>query len=160
MRDTARADFVTSLNPDRRLFFAKLREPSFINQRLIGLRLKRGNKDLIHALLNTVFEMFVIEGLGFGRGLGVLDISKDNFEKTYMPDPKQISEKDANMIIKAFTKIETRNVLSVEEELAAADRKAFDKLVLRVLNIEDYYDRIKDSVLSMQRTRLSVNGGS
>jgi len=156
MKDTARADFVTSLNPDRRLFFAKLAESSFINQRLIGLRLKKGNKELVHALLNAVFEMFCIEGLGFGRGLGALDISKDNFERTYILNPERISEENARLIIEAFEKMKSRNVLSVEDELASADREAFDKLVLSSLGIESYYNRIKDSVLSMQRARLSV----
>jgi hypothetical protein len=156
MKDISHADFVTSLNPGRRLFFAKLAASSFINQRLIGLQLKKGNKDLLHALLNTVFEMFTIEGLGFGRGLGALDMSKDNFEKTYILNPELISETDIAAILGAFECMKSRNVLSVEDELASADREKFDRLVLGVLGIEDYYERIKESVLSMQRTRLSV----
>jgi hypothetical protein len=156
MKDTSRADFVTSLNPDRRLFFAMFAEPSFINQRLIGLRLKRGNKDLIHALLNSVFEMFCIEGLGFGRGLGVLDMNKDNFERTYIFNPELINENNARQIIEMFRYMKNRNVLTVEEELKAADRENFDRLILRSLNIEDYYVRIRNSVLSMQKTRFAA----
>ncbi|KRG12683.1 hypothetical protein ACA29_11005 [Lederbergia galactosidilytica] len=73
MKDTATADICTTMNPDQRLFFAKFDEPTFINQRLIGLKQKSNYQDieLYHALLNSIIGMFYIEAIGFGRGYSV-----------------------------------------------------------------------------------------
>jgi hypothetical protein len=156
MKDTSRADFVTSLNPNKRLFIATFEEPAFVNQRLIALNLINGNKELVHALLNSVFEMFVIEATGFGRGLGALDLSADNFKKTYMLNPALVDANDANSIVDLFERIKERGVLDTEAELTSTEREEFDKAVLTALGIEEYHEQIKNSLLSMQKARLSV----
>ena len=65
------AEIFTMMNPDDRMFYAKFNSPTFINQRLIGLKRKRtsDNLDLLHALLNSMLSLFYIEAVGFGRGL-------------------------------------------------------------------------------------------
>src|SRR5690606_18770634 len=77
MRDTTVADLVLTINPDKRLFVAKLRERSFVNQRLIRFSRRTASVDveLCHALMNSLLGVFYIEALGFGRGLGVLDLN-------------------------------------------------------------------------------------
>jgi len=77
MPDAALADLVTTLNPERRIFIAKMRARSFVNQRLIRFSLRDValDLDLQHALLNSCIGVFFIEALGFGRGLGALDLS-------------------------------------------------------------------------------------
>ena len=77
MHDTEMADFVTSVNPDKRIFISRLNEKSFVNQRLIRFTSLKFDTDLelSHALLNSLMGIFFIEALGFGRGLGALDIS-------------------------------------------------------------------------------------
>jgi hypothetical protein len=157
MKNESRVDFVTSLNPNKRLFVAVFEEPTFVNQRLIGLCLANDEKkESIHALLNSILEMFVIEATGFGRGMGALDLSVDNFRKTYMLNPELIDEDNEKEILCLFDKINNRDVLDTEDEIAADDRIAFDSAVFRAFGIEDYHERIIESLLSMQRTRLSV----
>jgi len=156
MSDAGRADIVTTMNPETRFFYAAFDTPTFINQRLIGLKYKTAvNRELCHALLNTMLSMFLIEFSGFGRGLGVLDINKSSISSSYMLNPALITEA-ADEIITAFSVLKNRTIKPTEEELRQADRIAFDRAVLRAYGIENLYDSIKNSLLSMQRTRLSV----
>lgn len=158
MRDTNTADIITTMNPDRRLFFAKFEEPTFINQRLIGLKRKEGYDDihLYHALLNSILGMFYIEAVGFGRGLGALDISSTTIRNALMLDPLLVLNEQRRDILDAFEPLLHRNVATTEEELTLHDRKNFDMVVLSAYGIDKYYDQIKSSLLSMQRMRLSV----
>ena len=153
-----RADLVTSKNPDRRLFIAELKESVIVDQRLIAMKYKKTvcNKELVFALLNSIYGMFVIEANGFGRGQGVLDISKTRFEKVYMINPNIISENDAEEIIELFQKLKMRNVLNVQDELEMQDREKFDRKVLKSIGCEDLYEKIKKSILSMQHTRHDI----
>lgn len=155
MPSSNRADLITSENPDKRLFIAELKESVLVDQRLIAMRFKETvcNKELIFALLNSIYGMFAIEANGFGRGQGVLDISKTRFEKVYMINPNFFSKEDANEIIELFQKLKSRKVLNVQEELEMKDREAFDRKVLRSIGCEHLYEKIKESILSMQRTR-------
>jgi len=153
-----RADLVTSENPDKRLFIAELNESVIVDQRLIAMKYKDSvaNKELVFALLNSIYGMFAIEANGFGRGQGVLDISKTGFQKICMINPELISKEDAAEIIALFSKIKNRNVMEIEDELMNADRQAFDKKVLQSIGHEELYDCIKESLLSMQHTRHCV----
>ena len=158
MSASNRADLVTSENPDRRLFNAELKESVIVDQRLIAMKYKKTvcNKELVFALLNSIYGMFVIEANGFGRGQGVLDISKTRFEKVYMINPNIISENDAEEIIELFQKLKMRNVLNVQDELEMQDREKFDRKVLKSIGCEDLYEKIKKSILSMQHTRHDI----
>ncbi|MFI3202665.1 MAG: hypothetical protein R3Y54_14305, partial [Eubacteriales bacterium] len=159
MQDTSTAEIVTMMNPDKRLFFAKFSSPTFINQRLIGFRQNTDYTDieLSHALLNSIIGMFYIEAVGFGRGLGVLDINKASISKSFMLNPNNVSQKDRDNIIAKFASLINREIMSTEEELDATDRIEFDNAVLSAFGIESYYGKIKHSLLSMQQARRSVN---
>lgn len=158
MKDTNVADIVTTMNPDRRLFFAKFEAPSFINQRLIGLKTTADypDIDLYHALLNSLLGMFYIEAVGFGRGLGALDISSTTIRNAYMLKPNIIDDQQRECILEKFDALLRRDVYSTERELSETDRIEFDHEVLRAYGIEQYYNDIKNSLLSMQRMRLGV----
>lgn len=158
MPSTNRADLVTSENPDKRLFIAELSESVLVDQRLIAMKYKDSvaNRDLVFALLNSLYGMFAIEANGFGRGQGVLDISKTGFQKIYMINPKLISKEDSEEIIELFSKIKNRDVMDIQDELSNKDRQAFDKKVLQSIGHEELYDCIKESLLSMQHTRHCV----
>lgn len=131
MRDTNTADIVTTMNPDRRLFFAKFEEPTFINQRLIGLKRKDGHDELslYHALLNSVLGMFYIEAVGFGRGLGALDISSTTIRNALMLKPSLLTAEQKRIILDKFKLLLQRDVLPTVRELAAEDRTEFDLAV-------------------------------
>lgn len=158
LQDNEIAEVFTMMNPDQRLFFARFETPSFVNQRLIGLTHNAAypDEELNHALLNSMFTMFYIEASGFGRGLGVLDVNKDSISKCYMLNPKLVSKENREKIIKAFDKLKARKIMKVADELHDETRLAFEHTVLSSFGIDEYFDKIKASLLSMQETRATV----
>lgn len=158
LKDNEIAEIFTIMNPDKRLFFAKFETPSFLNQRLIGLTHKDNYSDLElnHALLNSMFTMFCIEASGFGRGLGVLDINKDNIANCYMLNPKLINSINRQKILDSFEKIKRRNIMPVYDELNDPLRIEFEHEILRCFGIDKYFDKIKFSLLSMQEVRATA----
>ncbi len=158
MDDATKADFVTAINPDKRLFVSMFEESTFVDQRFTRMLIKDVNisKELLHALLNSLFGMFAIEAIGFGRGLGVLDASSTKLRNMYMINPKIISNIDALEIVELFQRIKNRNVMDTEEELKDVDRERFDRKILSAIGHEELYDAIKGSLLSMQCTRHTV----
>ena len=103
-----------------------------------------------------MFTMFYIEASGFGRGLGVLDVNKDSIANCYMLDPKQVRDDDRKKILAAFEKVKSRKIKKVSEELEDESRLAFEHEVLRSFGIDEYFNKIKNSLLSMQETRATV----
>lgn len=158
MRDTSMAEFVTGMNPDKRLFVAKFDQPAFVNQRLISLtrRSRQVDADLLHALLNSVLTMFYIEAIGFGRGLGALDINATNIKGIRILDPALLSPAQKEAVLTAFAPLRQRDVFNTPTELAQPDRIRFDRTVLAAYGIEPYYGRIKETLLSMQQSRHSA----
>ncbi len=148
----------TGMNPGERLFYGRFDEPTIINQRLIGLIEvdKEIDIDLMHALLNSMLGMFYIEAVGFGRGEGVLDISKDNLGKGYMLDPEKISNECREKIINAFNKLKSRDIKPLREELEELDRICFEHTVLKAFGIDSYYDKIKHTIIDMQKNRIDI----
>lgn len=159
MLDTSKLPYLfTGMNPDERIFFGKFKEPTFINQRLIGLIAhdKNTDIDLCHALLNSMIGMFYIEAIGFGRGLGALDFSKDNLEKMLILNPQLLNKEQKDNILKAFEPLLIREILNTKEELKQEDRINFEHTVLKAFGIDDYFDKIKSSLLSIQKVRLNA----
>ncbi|SHJ86883.1 Type I restriction-modification system, DNA methylase subunit [Hathewaya proteolytica DSM 3090] len=147
------------INPDERLFFSKAPYPVFFDQRLTGLVRNNNNDDLsiLVAMLNSILGIFYIEAIGFGRGLGVLDINKSKVEERFrMLNPQLISEDDKENIKDLYNKLEARGVKPIMDELSQNDRINFDKAVLRAFGLEEYYDRIKISLLQLFKIRKSV----
>lgn len=159
MRQNEIADFYTIMNPDNRIFFGKFENPTFINQRLIGFSAIDTNVDLelMHALMNNMLMKFFVEALGFGRGLGVLDINKDKLAKCLILNPKLLTQDLINSIKKCFRKICLKPILTIDEELNDSDWIEYNKLVLRAYGIEDYYTSIARSLISLRNVRKAVN---
>lgn len=152
------ADIFTMMNPDNRLFFGRCETPTFINQRLIGLKLIKPEADieLLHALLNSILMKFYIEAIGFGRGLGVLDMNKESISKCYMLNPDLLSTEDRIDIKNAFNTIIEKGIKDVELELADDDWRHFNITVLKAFGIENYYDKILKSLLSLRKVRKTA----
>lgn len=153
-----KATIITGMNPDKRLFFARFKEPSCINQRLIGFKPKNPNLDIdiCHALLNSIAGMFYIEAIGFERGQGALDLSKDKVEDSFILNPNLLSNKQKKDILVAFGSLLKRKILPVEQELQQVDRYNFDIAVLKAYGMESIYSEIKDCLLAMMKVRLGV----
>jgi len=152
------AEIFTMMNPDDRMFYAKFNQPTFINQRLIGLKRIRttDNLDLLHALLNSILSLFYIEAVGFGRGLGALDINKDSISRCYLLNPALLTEKQKAGILEKFAALTARGIIDINQEFYDPVRREFDTVVLNAFGIGDYYDRIVDSLKAMRRIRKAV----
>lgn len=159
MSPSTMADMVISMNPFHRLFVAKLEQRSFVNQRLIRFTKKRGNinVDLCHALLNSLIGLFYIEAIGFGRGLGALDLSATNIKNSlFMLNPAQLNQEQINNIITSFNVLKQRDVLPITEELEQEDRNRFDDLVLEAFGISEFKQQIKQALIQLYNIRLSA----
>lgn len=159
MKAETQADFVLGMNPEDRIFVARMRERGFVDQRLIRLSAKPAaiDLDLAHALLNTSLGLFLIEAAGFGRGLGALDLSATKIKNNLLIfDPTAIGATEKAEIIKAFAPVAGRKVLPIADEMAAKDRAALDEAVLSALGQDAMADAIRQSLLDMYRIRKSV----
>lgn len=161
MKTDNMADFVANVNYDRSLFIARFNTRSFIDQRMIGLSVKSiyqgENKDLFLALLNSVISMFFIESLGFGRGLGALDLRATKFSNCFrVLNPDLLSEDQKYQIILAFEPIKRRARLPLEQEIVQSDRIRFEDILFASFGITKYYASIRDSLLHLYRIRFAV----
>jgi len=158
MSASSMAEIVMSLGFGDRLFISKLAEPAFVDQRLIRINSVDGvDLDLCHALLNSAIGMFIIEGMGFGRGQGVLDLNKDRMGKfMHMLDPAQLDAAQAQGIKDAFAPLLTREILDVADELEEDDRRNFDDAVLEAFGLTIERDAIYDSLLTLLAIRQTA----
>ncbi len=161
MKAETMADLVLSMNWDKRLFVARLEEPAFVNQRLIRFTVREGvNVSLIHALLNTTLSLFLIESVGFGKGLGALDLNATNIKnKLHILDPSHLNQEQVHQILKAFEPLLKRNVMSYQDELKQTDRQHFDKVVLETFSLGDVQQDISDALLTLVEMRQAVRNG-
>jgi hypothetical protein len=152
------AEIFTMMNPDDRMFYAKFNQPTFINQRLIGLKRKRVTDDLnlLHALLNSILSLFYIEAVGFGRGLGVLDINKGSISKCYMLNPDLLNREQKIDIMENFETLMSRGIVDINQDMEDSVRREFDMAVLNAFGIGRYFDNIISSLKAMRKVRKAV----
>lgn len=159
MKPDRQADFVTSINPDERLFVARMTPRSFVDQRLIALtaRSEALDGDLAHALMNSTLTMFLIEAAGFGRGLSALDLSKNRVAAVLrIPDPSRIGRENRDRIVAAFRPMLERSVLPLPDELDSDDRRELDGAILGTLGLAAHTDAIRASLLTLYGIRKAV----
>ena len=159
MKPDRQADFVTSINPDERLFVARMTPRSFVDQRLIALTARSDalDGDLAHALMNSTLTMFLIEAAGFGRRLSALDLSKNRVAAVLrIPDPTRIGRENRDRIVTAFRPMLDRCVLPVPDELDSGDRRELDEAILGTLGLAAHADAIRASLLTLYGIRKAV----
>jgi tRNA1(Val) A37 N6-methylase TrmN6 len=158
MKASSMAEIVMSLGYGDRLFISRLNQPAFVDQRLIRVNSKDGvDLELCHALLNCTIGLFMIEGIGFGRGQGVLDLNKDRMEKfMHMLDPSQLNESSVLSIKEAFEPLLKREIFDVVDELEQPDRKHFDNTVLKAYGLNISREIICDSLLALLSIRQAA----
>ncbi|MDH7803765.1 MULTISPECIES: N-6 DNA methylase [unclassified Rhizobium] len=153
------SELVMSIAYGDRLFVARLNPPAFVDQRLVRLDpIKKVEIDLCHALLNSTIGMFLIEGLGFGRGLGALDLNKDRIEG-YMQilDPSKIGAEEKKSIIDSFSHVLGREILCVADELEQDDRRKLDEAIISAFKLDIDLDTLYESLLVLVEIRLTAN---
>lgn len=132
-------EFAMALNPFRILAVYRAEKSVFMNQRLIRLKLRAGDPELFHALLNSAFGMLAQEFLGFGRGQGVLDLRVESVKNDMrMLDPSKISSESAQTIKQKFRSLASRDPLPIFEELEQKDRLNFETAVLQAFGLESH----------------------
>jgi hypothetical protein len=153
------SDLVLFINYGDRLFAGRVNPPAFSDQRLVPLKpINEVDIELYHAVMNSAISMFIIEGMGFGRGLGVLDLSSERI-KQYMHilDISTLSSESVQAIKDSFLPLTIRAIMtSVADELEQADRIAFDDTILLVFNINVNRQTIYDSLLALVEIRLTA----
>ncbi|HIP11272.1 MAG TPA: SAM-dependent DNA methyltransferase [Arcobacter sp.] len=160
MNDSTMADLVASMNFSQRIFIAKFDIRSFVDQRITRFTAREADLDieLTHALLNSILGIFFIESLGFGRGLGVLDLSSTRMKKFLrMLNPELLTQDQATSIKEKFSIVRNRNVKPILEELITPDRIEFEDVVLDAFDITHLKEQILNSFLYLYNMRTSVN---
>lgn len=159
MRAETITDLVMFLAYGDRLFVARVNPPAFADQRLVRLDpITNVDIDLCHALLNSTITMFIIEGLGFGRGLGALDLNKDRIEDyMHILDPSKLNQEGIENIKAKFAPLLTREILNIADELEQTDRQEFDDAVIEAFNLNITREYIYNSLLSLVEIRLTAN---
>ena len=152
-------DLVLFINYFQRIFAGRVDPPAFVDQRLIRLSPRIDlDIELLHAILNCSISLFIIEGMGFGRGAGALDLSKDRIEEfMHILNPELLSEESILEIKRAFIPLLNRDILEIADELEQPDRQFFDETVIRSFNLNVDRNLIYDSLLSLVEIRLTAN---
>ena len=159
-KPTAFANLIVSINPDERIFVAKLSKQSLVNQRLISFSSIKKNVDidLCHALLNSLLGIFFLEGQGFGRGMGVLDLNSTKLANNLsILNPDLLKEQDKQNIINLFKPILAREIYPLPKELIMEDRIIFEEAILNSYAIIGIKEDVKNALLKMYQIRKSVN---
>ncbi len=152
-------EFVVPMGYGSRLYVGRLNPPAFVDQRLIALNAADGaDTDLMHALLNSTIGLVMIEAIGFGRGLGVLDLNKDRIEKClHILDPDALNRQSRDNIVIAFQPLIDRKILEVADELDQDDRIAFDEVILDAFGIVVPREAIYDTLRALTEIRQAVD---
>jgi hypothetical protein len=158
MKADGLADIVMPLNFGYRLFISRLNPPSFVNQRLVCFSAVDDiDIGLCHALLNSAISLFMIEGMGFGRGQGALDLHKDRIENLmHMLDPALLDCEQANKIKASFSRLQTRDILEIADELDQPDRIDFDDIVIESFGLTVSREQIYESLLKLVGIRQTA----
>ena len=159
MRSDSLTELVMFINYGERLFVGRLLPAAFVDQRMVRLIPKQDGVDidLCHALMNSSIGLFLLEGLGFGRGLGALDLNKDRLESyMHMLNPNVVAGHGRDSIVSAFAPLTGRTLLPVADELEQPDRQTFDRVVLAAFGLELSLERVYESLLGLVEIRRTV----
>ena len=158
MKLTETADFIVSMNIYKRLCVHRFETPAFVNQRLIRFAVKnKADINILHALLNSVIGMFLLEAAGFGRGLSALDLNATKLAKQlHMLNHQTISLHHKTNILDLFKPLLARDVLDLPQELASADRQRFDDAVLQAYGFGSLRNEIYQSLLALYNIRQTA----
>ncbi|WP_242929026.1 N-6 DNA methylase [Pontibacter vulgaris] len=160
MKDNTVADLVGTINYGETLFIAKMEQRSFVNQRLIRFTSTKNDLDidLIHALMNSYIGIFYIEALGFGRGMGALDLSSTKVrDNLYLLNAENLTSQEKIDIKTAFAALCSREINKVPAEVELNDRKHFEQTVAKAYGLEKEWDKIKESLLDLHNIRMCVS---
>ena len=158
MTSASMAELVIPINFGERLFVAVLNPKAFVNQRFIRLNcLKDVDLGLLSAILNCAISLFYLEGLGFGRGQGALDLNVTRIRKSmHILDPEYIDPEQASAIKLAFKPLLNRKILPLVDELETLDRQHFDDTIIDAFGLDVSREHIYKNLKELIAIRLTA----
>ncbi len=108
-------------------------------------------------LMNSIISLFYIEGIGFGRGEGALDLSASRMRSDmHVLDPKHLSDEAVHAVKAAFHPLLSRYIMPIVDECEQPDRQHFDETVIRVYDLSVSRDHIYDCLKRLVAIRLAA----
>ena len=114
----------------------------------------RKTSELAAALLNATLVYFLLELMGRINVSGRINIYGPEIKPLLIPNPSNFSDREAAEIIGAFNILSQREVMPIDQEIHASDRKNFDMLILKPLGLADCYEQIWDDFIAHVTDRL------
>lgn len=153
-------DFITSINPDQKLFWAAFDEPTALNQRVVAATLKvdyADQRELVHALLNSVVGLYILGASGFSRAEGVTDLTSDGLKSLSILNPDLLSEEGKQAIVDAWHTVADSTVESAINQLDNKSWIEFNKIVFEQFGIDDsVYDEVASSIRQVMSRRRNI----
>ena len=162
--DSSFTDFVMMMNAGERHFVAQCPEPSIVDQRFIRLNAVEDFADdltlkCLHAIMNSSLTYLYFESIGFGRGLGALDLNPTLIKKFLrIFNPNQLDEEQKHQLISAFVPLLERDVLPIRQEMNMADRIQFEELLMSLYDVADKSSVVRSLLSRLVTNRLSTAG--
>ena len=114
----------------------------------------RKTNELAAALLNSTLVYFLLELMGRINVSGRINIYGPEIKPLLIPNPSNFSDREAAEIIRTFNILSQREVMPIDQEIHASDRKNFDMLILKPLGLADCYEQILDAFIAHVTDRL------
>ena len=73
-----------------------------------------------------------------------------------MLNPNLVSKTDRAKILAAFETLKTRQIMNTLDELYQPDRELFEHAVFKAFGIDECFERVRHSLVSLQRTRATA----
>lgn len=162
-RSAHRPNFAMPISYGPRLMVFSVPDRVPVDQRVTAMTMldSNGDAELWHALLNCSVGLYLVEAMGFGRGLGALDLNSEKVADSFhVLDAGQLDNAGRASIKEAFVPIRARNVLPVPAEMADADRHALDAAVFAAFGLEDTGAKVRDSLLTLFTIRNAVRSSA
>ena len=148
---------------DRRFFFCKNSSNILEDQTFYGLVLKEQetkNSELIFALLNSTITYFFQELSGRSAlGKGAIQFAIGDYNELPIINHHLMSEDLRKRILTKFKDLESREILSIFDEVKRKDRLEFDLLFFEWLGLPaDEIGQFYDSFIQLVSQRLKKSG--
>lgn len=158
LKPEEQANIFISINPSQKLFFSFSKSPLYLNQRLVAIRVKKKDVEIVSALLNSIVSLLIVELNGVSRNLGALDLNADFFKtKVKIFDPNLISDKQKENILAKFETLSKRQIQDYENEYKQKDRVAFDEAVLKAYGFKtDILPQLYSLLTETIRNRIEM----
>jgi len=114
--------------------------PLYLDQRFYGVSPKRGkpiNSQLIASILNSTFYALAKTVSGRTSSGRSIDTAESDIRNYPFPDPEKLTESEKEQFISAFGGLATSNTEAIYAEFDKPERKALDKVLFDLLNLEE-----------------------